>query len=55
MLKEWPLSTVWSRRVGVIVVLMVYRWCVAQERREREQQELESAKEMADEDFDGFA
>ena len=26
-----------------------------QERREREQQELESAKEMADEDFDGFA
>ncbi|KAK2180530.1 hypothetical protein NP493_439g02016 [Ridgeia piscesae] len=27
----------------------------AEERREREQQELESAKEMADEDFDGFA
>ena len=25
-----------------------------QERREREQQELESAKEIADEDFDGF-
>lgn len=26
----------------------------AEERREREQQELESAKEIADEDFDGF-
>lgn len=26
----------------------------ADERREREQQELESAKEIADEDFDGF-
>lgn len=26
----------------------------SQERREREQQELESAKEIADEDFDGF-
>ena len=28
--------------------------CVFQERREREQQELESAKEIAEEDFDGF-
>ena len=27
---------------------------VWQERREREAQELESAKEIADEDFDGF-
>jgi hypothetical protein len=27
---------------------------IFQERREREQQELESAKEIADEDFDGF-
>jgi hypothetical protein len=32
-----------------LIIYMIF-----QERREREQQELESAKEIADEDFDGF-
>ena len=31
---------------------LVFSRC--QERREREQQEMESAKEIADDDFDGF-
>ena len=30
------------------------KFFVFQERREREQQELESAKDLAEEDFDGF-